>query len=415
MKTLLYAVVCLFALAATGAYASDMNFGATARSSAMGGAGIALGDDSGTTVMLNPAAPAAAGSRFRFIFPGFDLHTTGASIGDLTNSISKVSGGSTDDAISLISDFAKQPTTLTLNTMTGFSGKVGLSVQAQAQAIITPGPETQKWAGVVQTFKTSSLSSFQPQDYAALLNNVDLTAAVANWHVLPLDPVAPNVVDNGTAQTAFTRYLSALSLNTVQANLVYALPAVQLSTGHETKSGGQLWMGTNMQFLHSESHTWNVVGSADSYNYDAANKLTGIDVGFTAVEQTPQKDSAMKADVGFIYRPKGSLFQYGAVVNNLISPKLNGIPNSQEKMMISAGLAIVPKRNLTLAADLVNITGANGEKAQLRMGGEFRLGRMFAARAGYSGSTWTYGAEVLGLNIAWAGRSAQLLSNILKF
>ena len=140
---LLVVIVCMAVLAATAACASDINFGATARSSAMGGAGIALGDDTGTTTMLNPAAPAAAGARFRFIFPGVDFHTKGATFGDLTDSLSKVSGGNTSDALELLNTFAKQPTTLTLNAVTGFAGSFGVTLEAQANGVITPSPEAQ--------------------------------------------------------------------------------------------------------------------------------------------------------------------------------------------------------------------------------------------------------------------------------
>ncbi|MGQ9580017.1 MAG: hypothetical protein ACUVT8_03625, partial [Armatimonadota bacterium] len=123
----------------------------------------------------------------------------------------------------------------------------------------------------------------------------------------------------------------------------------------------------------------------------------------------------MKADVGLIYKSKDSIWQYGLVINNFIKPKVRGITNTLDDPMISVGVAAPLGRNFLFAADLVNITGANGENAKLRMGGEFRMGRLFAIRAGYSGSKWTYGAELLGLNIAWSGRSAQLLSNVLKF
>lgn len=411
MKALVFALVCVVALAATCAYASDINFGATARSMGMGGAGIALGDDSGTTAILNPAAPAVAGQRFRLIFPGFSFNTSGATFGDLTDSISKLSDGNTDDAIDLITDFGKHPTKLTFNTVAGFAGTTGLTFEGEAQGIITPGPDTAAWATVVGSFSTDNLANFQPQDYYAQLANTNLDTAVANWHLVS---GTPNAADNAIAEAAFDDYLSDLSANTVQANLVYALPAVQLSRGLNT-SKGRLWVGANAKFLHSEARSWQVVGAGDAFNYDGSDQLTGVDMSFDAVENPVQKSSTMKIDVGAIYKPENSMLQYGFVINNFIEPSLTGITNLQTERTLSVGVAAVPNRNLVLAADIINLNGANGEDASLRFGGEFRLGRMFAVRAGYSGSKWTYGTELFGVNVSWAGRSAQMLANILKF
>ena len=123
----------------------------------------------------------------------------------------------------------------------------------------------------------------------------------------------------------------------------------------------------------------------------------------------------MKADVGGIFRPTESKIQYGFVINNFIEPDLKGIGGLQNDRMLSVGAAAFPTKGMVLAADLININKANGEKAQLRMGGEWKLGSLFALRAGYAGSSWAYGVKVLGLNLAFAGRTAQLLSNVLKF
>lgn len=411
MKALILALACAIALAATCASASDINFGATARSTGMGGAGIALGDDLGTTAVLNPAAPAVMGQRFRLIFPGLDFHSTGASFGDLTDSISKLSDGSTDDALDLVSDFGTHPTKLSFSSVAGFAGTTGVTVEGEAQGIITPGPETAKWATVVRTFDSSDLNSFQPQNYSALIDNTNLSNAVANWH---LTSGTPNTADNAVAEAAFDAYLGEVSANGVQASLVYALPAVQVSRGLTTR-GGRLWVGANTKFLHSEARTWQVVGASDSFSYDGASRLTGVDMSFDAVEGPVLKSTSLKVDVGAIYKPNNSMLQYGFVINNFIEPDLDGITDMQAERTLSVGIAAVPNRNLVLAADIVNINGANGENASLRFGGEFRLGRLFAARAGYSGSKWTYGAQVFGLNVSWAGRSAQLLANVLKF
>ena len=405
------AIVCMAALAATGACASDINFGATARSTAMGGAGIALGDDSGTTTMLNPAAPACAGARFRFIFPGLDFHTTGATFSDLADSLSKASGGNTSDALDLVDTFASQRTTLNLNAMTGFAGTFGVTLEAQGNAMITPSPEVPKWVAAGQL-----LESNQTPDLFAIQATID------NTHfddvVTDLTASVPNLV---TAQADLNLYLNDLNQNYVDANVAYG-PGFLLGRGFST-ANGTMWLGTNLKVLYSQSKRWwihatqtgPIAPSGSSFTVPLSFSADEIDANGAIVTNSTAKTTSLKADVGMIYKPNGSMWQYGVVANNFIKPNVKGLTNTQDEMMLSGGIAAVLGRNFVLAADLVNLTGANGEKAKLRMGGELRLGRMFAARMGYSGSEWTTGFELLGLNISWAGSGAQLLSNVLKF
>ncbi|MGC8861896.1 MAG: conjugal transfer protein TraF [Armatimonadota bacterium] len=396
----LLAMVSLVALATAGASASDFDFGSTARSTAMGGAGIALGDDSGTLTMLNPAAPACAGARFRFIFPGLTFHTTGATFGDLADRLDKI-GGSSEDALSLVNDFARQRTTLSLGMVTGITGPMGVTVEAQANGIVNPSAEASKWASAAQQFSDTrnlNLSTLQ-----ATLNNSNFDAAVS----------AALAGNTSAADAAFDRYLDDLNQTYVNANVAYG-PGFLIGKGFET-ANGRLWLGTNVKVLVTQGKTWQIRGQrVGSLRVSGGSVLADLD--FSADEiQDNKRTTTMKADVGMIYKPNDSVLQYGLVVNNFIKPKLRGLTESREDLMISGGIAAVVGRSIIVAADLVNITGANGEKAKLRMGAEFRLGRLFAARVGYSGSQWTTGIEVLGINIAWAGRTAQFLTNVLKF
>ena len=390
----------LVALLATVACASDLNFGATARSMAMGGAGIALGDDSGTTAVLNPAAPACAGAKFRFIFPGLDFHTMGASFSDLLDSVNKI-GGDEDDALSLINDFAKRKTGLTFNMVTGFAGPVGFTIEAQANGLITPSPEAAKWATAALMFRDST--DVNLTEVQTIIDNANFDAAISN----------ALAGDTSAANAAFDAYLDDLNQSYVDASVVYG-PSLLLGKGFST-TNGKMWLGTNIKILSTEGKRWQVKGTrVGSLTVSGSNVLADLD--FEAEELPGEgRKTTMKADIGLIYKPNDSVWQYGLVVNNFVKPKLRGITNTQDDPMISAGVAAVLGRNFLLAADLVNITGANDQNAKLRLGGEFRLGRLFALRAGYSGKEWTYGAELLGLNIAWSGRSAQLLSNVLRF
>jgi len=392
--------VCLAALIAAPASASDFSFGTTARSIGMGGAGLALADNPGNTVVLNPAAPAASGQRIRFIFPGLEFHSSGASFSDLADSIDKISSGNADDALDLVNDFATRETTLTFHTVTGIAGPFGVTVAGDAQAVITPGAAAAEWAGAAMMFESGNvnLSAVQSQ-----ISNANFQAAMT----------AAASGDLTTANTAFNAYLNDLSQNFIDGSFVYG-PGVALSHGFNTKSGGKLWLGANVNLLKSEAHRWQVTAAAPG-GLTVSGGAISADMNFDAVEQQVISRSSVKADVGLIYRPKNSMLQYGMVVENLIEPDLDGIRNSKADRSVSVGMAIVPTKNFLWAVDLINLNGANGQEKQLRMGGELRLGKFAAVRAGYSSRTWTYGVEVLGLNLAWAGKSAQLLSNVLKF
>lgn len=405
-------VVCMAAALATGAWASNVSFGSTARSVALGGAGIALGDDSGTTTVLNPAAPAVHGAKFRMIWPGLGFHTSGASFGDLTDSISKISDGSNDSAIDLVNDFAKQKTTLTFNSVMGFAGPFGMTIEGEAQGIIDPGAAAKEWAGAARLFQDGNI------DLVALQTVI----TNANFQTTYNDAVAfantGNPVDLANAQASFGQYLTDLSQNFVDANVVYG-PAVTLSRGYDT-TAGRVFVGVNTKLLYSEAHRWQITAAADPGNPLNAALVGGspvIDAGvlFNAVEQPVIKNTSLKMDIGTIYKPNDSIWQYGAVISNFMKPDFGGIANAQDGRMISVGVAALPIRGMTFAADLVNIFGANDENAQLRFGGEYKLGNFVAARAGYSGKRWTYGFGVFGINVAFTGKSAQFISNAIRF
>jgi hypothetical protein len=324
----------------------------------------------------------------------------GASFSDLLDSVNKI-GGDEDDALSLINDFAKRKTGLTFNMVTGFAGPVGFTIEAQANGLITPSPEAAKWATAALMFRDST--DVNLTEVQTIIDNANFDAAISN----------ALAGDTSAANAAFDAYLDDLNQSYVDASVVYG-PSLLLGKGFST-TNGKMWLGTNIKILSTEGKRWQLKGTrVGSLSVSGSNVLADLD--FEAEELPGEgRKTTMKADIGLIYKPNDSVWQYGLVVNNFVKPKLRGITNTQDDPMISAGVAAVLGRNFLFAADLVNITGANDQNAKLRLGGEFRLGRLFALRAGYSGKEWTYGAELLGLNIAWSGRSAQLLSNVLRF
>ena len=404
----LVTLICLAVGVASAVGASDLNFGTTARSIALGGAGVALGAESGADAIINPAAPAVNGRSMHIVWPGLGMYSTGASFSDLTNSINKLSNGSSGGALDLVNDFAKHPTTLSFDSEVGFTGPIGVTMEAEAEGVVTPAPAAQDWANAALAFQNGSLNLADLQK----VNNATLQDAVTNWTAYSF---TGNAANKTAAEADFNNYLSNLSTSTVQANVVYSMPTVALSTGVNT-SRGKLWYGTNVEFLHSEAHTWAIQGAADpnGYHYNG-NSLTGVDVGFNAVEQPVVKSDTVKADIGAISGLKNPFFRYGVVVNNVIQPELKGITDTVTQPMVSMGVAAIPSKRLVLAADVVNLNRANDENVQLRMGGEFRLTSFLTARAGYSGQNWTYGVGLLGVDFAFDGRTAQMLSHVLKF
>ena len=280
--------VLALAMMASVLSASDFNFGSYARSAAMGGAGLALTDDPSTSSVVNPAAGAATGARFQFVFPSLDFHTRGASFSDLRGRTSEIGSDNGSDAISLLEDFGKAPTTLAVGLVAGFTGPLGVTAEGEVQGIMTPGGAFSNW-----------VTASTPKTAAAL------TAAVGSGAISNASLVAAinSSISGGsiTDVAAITNVLAAAT--DVQAKLIYAAPAVSYSTGFAAKNGSKLWVGARMRWLQSETHTWNVQQSAgvtDRVDLDANEDLT---------KQT--KDSGFGADLGFIYQPKNSVVQWG--------------------------------------------------------------------------------------------------------
>ncbi|MEN6355854.1 MAG: hypothetical protein ABFD83_02080 [Armatimonadota bacterium] len=385
MKVLLVIMCALAIVITAGAVcASDLNFGSYARSVAMGGAGLAMTDDTSTSSIVNPAAAAAIGTKFQFIFPSFDVHTRGATFSDLTDRTSEVSSGDDDDALKLIRDFGKQDTKLNFGVVTGFAGTFGVTAEGEAQAVISPSTSFGEWATAGTPTSVADLKSMTFSDPTV---KAAIDAALADDNINGDD--AANIVNAISGDTDLVgRY-------------VYALPAVNLSRGLSTKNG-KLWLGTRMRWLHSEVHAWHVSqkeGVTDSIKLDATEDMKSEDDGFGA-------------DLGFIYRPQKSSLQYGAVINNFWDAKLEGIETPR---MLSVGIAAQPNRRWKFAADLVNVNKAYDEGTKLRMGTELSVTGSLALRAGYSGDSFTYGVGIFGLNFAFSDDAPNLISRVLRF
>jgi len=403
LKTIVVGVVLALLVASAPAFASDFNFGSTARTAGLGGAGLALGDNAGTCAVTNPAAPAVTGAKFKLMMPGLDFHVRGTSVGKLIDAASSVNDLSSSGAIDLVNDFAKRPTSLTLSSMVGFAGQFGLTIEGEASANILPSASAQEWANIGQGFKTGIMNLSAAYPFATdthLRNTVTLAKAG----------------DMAGANAAFAAYAGDLSQTFVNGNLVVALPAIQLSAPLETETG-KWYLGTNIKMLRIESRSWQVVATGAGANPVAVDSVGNVLAAatFDAVAMPTEKHTSLKMDVGAIYAPNNSMFQYGIVVDNFIKPKAAGLGLNQAGTMVSVGVGAHPIPGMTVAADLVNLTKAGGAPRDLRMGAEWRLGRAFAVRAGYTGQGIAWGMELFGLDLAFAPKTPRLLTQILRF
>lgn len=390
MRVLSVVLVTLFAVAtmASAALAGDFNFGSYARNIAMGGAGLALTDDPSTSSVINPAAAAASGSRFQFIVPSLDFHARGAALSDLRSRISELSGGGDDDAIILAEEFGKGPTTLSIGAATGFAGPLGVTAEGEAQGIITPGESFSQWVFAGLPDDAASLAGAIAD---GTISNTAFTNAI-NTAIADSQITGTEAADIAAVFTAGT---------SVQAKMVYSLPAVNWGTGYELENG-KMWVGTKMRWMHSESYRWNL-----QQNPAVTDRLD-----LEAVKVADGEDSGFGADLGIIYQPKNSIAQWGVVVNNFFDPGLNGIDTP---MMLSVGMASQPRARFRYAIDLVNINKAYNERTRLRMGAEWILTDSFVFRAGNSGEGWTYGMSVMGLNFAFSDDAPNMISRVLRF
>jgi hypothetical protein len=387
--------------------ASDFDFGSTARSISLGGAGLALGDEFQSTSIANPAAPALHNNKLKFIFPGFDFKTKGASVGKLWDNIGKLSDGDGADAISLANDFASKDTTLAFSSVAGFAGTSGILINAEVSGTISPSDDVKRWASADLKFNNGTI--FNPNAYVAKLGNANFTAAVNNWTTYAISGLTS---DKNAAENAFSAYLVDLSKTDISANFVWG-PTFQLSSKMPSTSG-DLWVGSNISILNSESQRWTIVAQDPNFTY-TGNSIALSSVDFDTVELPRQRKTSLKVDLGMIYRPNDSVWQYGMVVNNFIKPNLRGITNSQEDPMFSFGIAAKPIAGFVFAADLINVTNANNQDTRLRAGAEYRAGKWITLRAGHSGDKFTYGCNLFGIDLAFSEKSPSIISNAIKF
>jgi hypothetical protein len=332
---------------------ADINIGGLARSTAMGGAGLASTDNPAVTALMNPAAFAMMHRGFSFQFPNASLRMEGASLGDITDWANNIWDLSGQEGIDLARELGKQDTMLDVGVTTGLALST-LSVTADAEARVRISPNA--------AFRT-----------------------YAETGILPADPTT----------------ISA----TIQAESVAALPAIGFGfkVPKFASGKGDLWIGTRVRAIKGKYVRRTISGTVTA---DPDDVLVTSD-------EPVQDESGIGADLGIIYRSSGpAQMSYGLAVTNLIKPGLGSI---EQDRIWSVGVAAKPHSKVMLVADLVNITKAYDEGMKLRAGIEFKPIRLLALRAGYSGEAFTTGFGLFGFDFAFASRTPLSISRTIRF
>ena len=122
---------------------ADVTLGPSARSVAMGGAGLASGD--APEAAVNPAFLADTGARFGIRWPSIDAHMQGANLGDVFDLLRRPSLN-VNDALDLATTLGDSPVEIDAAVATGLLlPKADLTVNANIRTEIAPNAVFQQW------------------------------------------------------------------------------------------------------------------------------------------------------------------------------------------------------------------------------------------------------------------------------
>jgi hypothetical protein len=129
--------------------------------------------------------------------------------------------------------------------------------------------------------------------------------------------------------------------------------------------------------------------------------------------ETVERSTGIAIDAGAIYLlPRLPQTSVGLVVTNLIKPSLGSI---EQGTIISIGAVTKPTSKLMVAADLVNLTNAYNEGVKLRIGVELAPTKYYALRIGHSGESFTFGARLFGVDVAFSNRMPLGINRTIRF
>ena len=357
----------LSSLAPAAAFADDLSLGGSARTFAMGGAGLALEHSGGPR--LNPASLAYDKRPYALSLPSVGVRTGGLSASKVQNDLKS---GNTSSAGDLLRQFG------THDSRIGANGDLALRV-----------------------------SKFEIAAFGAVRGYLQ-----------------PNDALRDFARTGGTNFGALDPTKTYRADVIaggyYALPSVSAGTTLPVAPGSanNYAVGVRVKDLQGVYAHYFADNSVlqNGGNATPATEMNG--------KTTPLRKSGIAADVGFFMRSRtGQGLSAAILVSNIINPGLtfngtdkNGALKSYKLIAttLSAGIGATQGAT-TFAADVADISGAAG-KADIRVGAEQRVMSSLAVRAGYSAQTgFTYGAGILGFSVA-AGKNLPLeVTRNLKF
>lgn len=360
----------LFALAWCALWVSapvraDVVLGGDSRAAAMGGAGLASGE--AQDAYLNPAFLAESGMRFGIEMPHITTRLSGAGLGDAFDLLGSTKIGATE-ALDLVRELGDGPTRLDATARAGVQlPKMDLSVSAQLRTDIIPNEAFRSW----------------------------VRAGARSDDVAHLADARADLYAGGMAQ---------LPSFAVGVHLPLPQERGKLAVGVRVKP-------TQAYYSHY------VVDAAAITGGEArpADEMGGKEY---------LKAHSFSADLGVLYSPpRHPDLRFAAVATNLIEPKaiefavptLDGMFSQQiAPRSYSVGAAFV-RAQMTLAADLVDVTESYGDR-QVRVGAELRLPLGIALRGGYnSASGFTGGIGLGSFGIAVSKRTPIMLSESLTF
>ncbi|MHB9130535.1 MAG: hypothetical protein ACYDBB_05510 [Armatimonadota bacterium] len=352
----LAAVFCLPAYA-------DTTLGAGARAAAMGGAGLAA-DDTPDAAVRNPALLANNGLGFGLVMPTITTQLNGAGYSDVFSLLARPSLGAAD-ALDLAKHLGTQTTDFSASASTGVElFKADLLATATMRTEIVPNDAFKSWAN-----GSSSTPALDARADVYTAGIVNLPSLGMGFH-LPLGKQSGRV-----------------------------------SVGMRIKP-------TQAYYSHYIIDSAAVIAGNGAR---PAEEMSGSDY---------LKQTSVSADLGLMYTPRSiPSARVALVVNNAIEPKAialgPGAPDGATQRQLSPrsfsiGTALVQSR-YTLAADLVDLTGAYGPK-QLRLGAEWRLPAGLALRGGYNTAAGVSAGIGLGsLGLAYSKNTPVMLTQSIAF
>ena len=417
------------ALAYSAPARADLSFGYEARYVGLGGAGLAVIDNPTQAGLINPAALSLRPAAFGMQWPNIGLRWRGAGIGDAFDQLASGSLSMTE-AVDLARDLGTEPTRIEANLGLGFAlSTLDVRARALGNVAIRPSALFTSWAISGQEPGAWLQSSAAASDLRAEFNGVT-TAADANAalgrvgdklgaHLVGAATVSPSIgfgmkLPNGlldSSRIGDVRVGVRVKPTRVYYSHWVVKPTAQLTAEDVNPNGGLNDSAWGKMKLQGQ----------------AAIELGGKD----SLEET-----SFGMDFGLLWQPAYIPYTTIALtVDNLIEPSFripagadaSIVPGAGDKLMprtVNLGAAMTIPGGLLLAADLLDITGANSAnpngEAQFRIGAEFRPSlpvlRWFAVRAGYNSATGMAAGLSLGsFGIAYAERSPLVASQTFNF